>query len=80
MIIVVNGGLFGIGHVMFGNWIAVAGTMATGMLFAYRYDRTRSLAAVWLEHTLWGWLVFTVGLGGYFFTGVSNLPVGRLGP
>jgi hypothetical protein len=42
------------------------------MLLAYRYEATRSFWAVWIEHTLWGWLVFTIGLGGYFFTGVSN--------
>lgn len=70
--IVTNGALFGFGHVLFGNWIAVAGTALTGMLFAYRYEATRSFWAVWVEHTLWGWLVFTIGLGRYFFTGVSN--------
>lgn len=72
LLIVVNGLLFGFGHVLFGNWIAVLGTAAIGMLLAYRYAQTRSLWAVLLEHTLWGWLVFTIGLGGYFFTGVSN--------
>ena len=34
---------------------------------------TRSFWAVFLEHTLWGGLVFTVGLGRYFFTGVGIL-------
>lgn len=72
LLIVVNGLLFGFGHFLFGNWIAVLGTAALGMLLAYRYAETRSLWAVLIEHTLWGWLVFTVGLGGYFFTGVSN--------
>ncbi|MGH1417498.1 MAG: CPBP family intramembrane glutamic endopeptidase [Hyphomicrobiaceae bacterium] len=72
LLIVVNGLLFGFAHVMFGNWVAVGGTAAAGMLFAYRYETTRSFWAVWLEHTLWGWLVFTVGLGGFFFTGNSN--------
>jgi membrane protease YdiL (CAAX protease family) len=72
LLIVVNGLLFGFGHVLFGNWIAVLGTAAAGMLLAYRYEATRSFWAVWIEHTLWGWLVFTIGLGGYFFTGVSN--------
>lgn len=67
----INGLLFGFGHVLFGNWLAVAGTALTGMIFAYRYERTRSLWAVFIEHTLWGWLVFTVGLGGYFFTGIA---------
>jgi len=70
--IVVNGLLFGFAHILFRNWVAPATTMLMGLLFAYRYAATGSFWAVWLEHTLWGWLVFTVGLGGYFFTGVSN--------
>jgi len=75
IMIVVNGLLFGFAHVLFGNWVAVAGTALLGMLLAYRYATTRSLWAVCIEHTLWGWLVFTVGLGGFFFTGQSNMPV-----
>lgn len=70
--ILTNGALFGLGHVMFGNWIAILGTFAAGILIAYRYEKTRSFWAAWLEHTLYGWLVFTVGLGQFFFTGVSN--------
>jgi len=69
--IVINGLLFGFGHVLFGNWVAVVGTMLTGTLFAFRYSETRSIGLVWLEHTLWGWLVFTVGLGVFFFTGIA---------
>ena len=38
---------------------------------ALRYALTRSFWAVYLEHTLWGALVFTVGLGRFFFTGVG---------
>lgn len=72
LLIATNGLLFGFAHIMFGNWIAVGGTALAGLLFAYRYDATRSFWAVWCEHTLWGWLVFTVGLGGFFFTGNSN--------
>ena len=47
------------------------GTFVTGLLFALRYALTRSFWAVYLEHTLWGALVFTVGLGRFFFTGVG---------
>jgi membrane protease YdiL (CAAX protease family) len=68
--IVASGVAFGFAHIIFKNWVAVVGTTLTGLLFAWRYERTRSLAAVWVEHTLWGWMVFTVGLGGFFFTGV----------
>lgn len=70
--ILASGLLFGFGHVIFRNWVAVIGTALTGVLFAWRYARTGSFWAAWLEHTLWGWLVFTVGLGGFFFTGVSH--------
>ena len=48
-------------------------TAAAELLFAMRYAATRSYWAVVLEHTLWGWLVFTTGLGRYVFTGVSNI-------
>lgn len=72
VLILVNALAFGLGHALFRNWIAVGGTFVVGLLFAWRYSRTRSFWAVWVEHVLWGWLVFTVGLGVYFFTGVRN--------
>jgi hypothetical protein len=72
--IVLNGALFGFGHIVIGTWFAIIGTGFIGMLFAVRYAATRSYWAVVLEHTLWGWLVFTIGLGHYFFTGVPNVP------
>lgn len=77
-LILTNGILFGFAHIVFGNTVAIFGSMVIGALLAYRYEATRSLWAVWLEHTLWGWLVFTVGLGHFFFTGVSN--IGRFLP
>lgn len=72
LLIVVNAVVFGFGHLLFRNNIAVFGTMVVGALFAWRYYKTRSFWTVWFEHVLWGWLVFTVGLGVYFFTGVRN--------
>jgi membrane protease YdiL (CAAX protease family) len=72
--ILVNGLLFGFAHVIFGSYVSVLLTAFLGCLLAWRYDATRSFWAVWLEHSLYGCLVFTVGLGHYFFTGVSRLP------
>jgi len=69
--IALNAMLFGFGHIVVGTELAVVGTMATGVLFALRYALTRSFWAVYLEHALWGALVFTVGLGRFFFTGVG---------
>jgi membrane protease YdiL (CAAX protease family) len=69
--IALNALLFGLGHIVVGTQLAIFGTMATGLLFALRYALTRSFWAVYLEHALWGALVFTVGLGRFFFTGVG---------
>ncbi len=55
------------------HWEAVALSFAGGLLFAYRFTRTRSFLAAALEHALYGDLIFTIGLGRFFFTGVSNL-------
>jgi membrane protease YdiL (CAAX protease family) len=71
--IVANAMLFGWGHLVIGTPLAVFGTMAVGVVFAVRYALTRSFWAVFVEHALWGALVFTAGLGRYFFTGVSIL-------
>jgi len=68
-----NGALFGFGHIIFGSPVSLALSFGLGLLLAYRYMHTRSFWAAWLEHTLYGQLVFTVGLGRYFFTGVSSL-------
>jgi CAAX protease family protein len=72
--VIANGVLFGFAHIVFDNVVAILGTAAIGVLLAYRYATTRSFWAVFIEHTLWGWLVFTVGLNKFFFTGISNMP------
>jgi uncharacterized protein len=51
------------------RWEAVAFSFLGGLLFAYRFTRTRSYAAVVLEHALYGDLIFTIGLGRFFFAG-----------
>ena len=69
----VNGALFGFAHLIFGSYVSILLTTLLGWLVAWRYDETRSFWAVWVEHSLYGCLVFTVGLGHYFFTGVAGL-------
>ncbi|MEL7048319.1 MAG: CPBP family intramembrane glutamic endopeptidase, partial [Pseudomonadota bacterium] len=51
VMIFANGMLFGVAHMLFGNWVAVIGTGVIGCLLAYRYAATRSLWAVVIEHT-----------------------------
>ena len=72
LLITLNAALFGYAHIIFQNWPAVWISAIGGVLFAVRYWRTRSFWAVWLEHSLYGNLIFTIGFGSFFFTGVSN--------
>lgn len=64
---------FGFVHIAFGNWISVLLSFAGGWIFASRYRRTRSLFTVSVEHGLYGMLMFTVGLGIYFYHGAETM-------
>ena len=59
-------------HVVLRNPIAPLLTLPAGLLFAWRYARTNSAMACAFEHALYGCLVFTVGLGAFFYTGASR--------
>lgn len=64
---------FGYAHVMFKQpEIAVSLTAAGGLIFGLTYARTRSLAVVALEHSLYGCLLFTIGMGEFFYLGPAR--------
>ena len=67
--IVASAAAFAFMHIIFRNWLAVALTFAGGLLFAWRYAETGSLATSSFEHALYGCWLFTVGLGQYFYHG-----------
>ncbi|MDZ7772692.1 MAG: CPBP family intramembrane glutamic endopeptidase [Balneolaceae bacterium] len=54
-------------HVIYDNPWALGLSFAGGLLFASTYRRSRSLMVVAAEHALYGCLVFTIGMGGYFY-------------
>ncbi len=60
---------FGLAHLFFENWLAPLLSTAGGWLFARTYLRSRSTLQASLEHGLWGDVIFTVGLGWYFYGG-----------
>jgi len=60
---------FGFVHIIFLNPFAVLLSTAGGALFALEFARHRSLPLVCLEHALYGCLLFSVGLGRFFYTG-----------
>lgn len=70
--IVLNAVLFSFSHIVFQNVTTLVISLLGGLLFAWRYQSSKSYWALVIEHSLYGNLIFTVGLGKYFYTGVSN--------
>lgn len=70
--IVLNAVLFSFSHIIFQNVTTLIISFLGGLLFAWRYHSSKSYWALVIEHALYGNLIFTVGLGKYFYTGVSN--------
>jgi uncharacterized protein len=58
---------FALMHLVFRNYVAVTLTLPGGLLFAYRQEKSRSLFTSSVEHALFGCLIFTVGLGSFFY-------------
>lgn len=54
-------------HIVYDNWWAIGLGFAGGLLFGSTYNRTQSLFWVTVEHAIYGCLVFTLGLGHYFY-------------
>lgn len=67
--IFINAFLFAYMHILFHNWIAVVLTFFGGIIFAKLYEKTNSLIIVSISHSLYGCMIFTIGLGEYFYTG-----------
>ena len=72
-LIILNALLFAFTHIIFNNWIAVVLTFLGSIIFSRTYFKSKSLLVVFIEHTLYGVMVFTVGLGRYFYLPL-NLP------
>ena len=54
-------------HVVYDNWWAVGLSLIGGLLFGFTYRRTGSLFWVTVEHVLYGWIIFTLGFGNFFY-------------
>jgi membrane protease YdiL (CAAX protease family) len=62
---------FCFGHIIFRNPVAVSLTLVGGLLFAWRYQQSRSLVTSAFEHALYGCWIFTIGLGDLFYRGMG---------
>ncbi|MEM0922822.1 MAG: CPBP family intramembrane glutamic endopeptidase [Pseudomonadota bacterium] len=67
--IAVNGAAFAFGHLFFQNWVTIAMTGLAGAVIGWAYLHDRSLWLAWALHSVGGMLVFTSGLGIFFYHG-----------
>ncbi len=72
LLILVSAAVFAFVHIIFRNPISIALTFAGGLLFAWRYQHSASLFTSSLEHALYGCLMFTIGLGEFFYKGART--------
>jgi len=61
--IIVNAVVFSLAHSFLKNWLILVFTFVGGVLFALTYFKTRSTLLVCIEHALYGFWLFTVGIG-----------------
>ena len=66
--IAVNAAVFSFAHLMYWSWIVALMTFVGGWIFARAYLR-RGFPAAWVLHAVAGNVLFTVGMGYYFYTG-----------
>ena len=64
-----NAAAFGFLHVVYPNAVAPLLSVPAGLLLALTYRRTCAMGPVWLEHVAYGFLLFTLGLGEFFYDG-----------
>lgn len=65
----VNGALFAFAHLMFWNWVAIVLCFAGGIVFSRAHLSRGGFPQAVLMHALCGGIVFTLGLGMFFYHG-----------
>lgn len=63
ILLALNAVIFCFAHLFFKNALVFALTLAGGFLFAYSYLKKGSIMLTSIEHSLYGWWLFTLGLG-----------------
>ncbi len=66
--LLVNAAVFAFAHLMYWSGVVTVMTFAGGLAFAWVY-LLRGFPAAWLLHAIAGNVLFTVGMGAYFWSG-----------
>jgi uncharacterized protein len=69
----VNAGAFALAHLLFWNWPALVLTFAGGWIFAWAFLRGGGFWSAVVLHAVAGSIVFTTGLGVFFYHGAVPL-------
>jgi membrane protease YdiL (CAAX protease family) len=64
--------VFALAHGFFENGISISLSFIGGVVFAWAYVRSGSFPLVWILHSLAGQIIFTSGLGIYFYHGAVS--------
>lgn len=64
--IILSGFFFSLGHSLYKNLMVLGLAFIAGIIYAYHYNKTKSLAVNWLEHSIYGIWLFASGLGTFF--------------
>lgn len=65
----VNAAVFSLAHLMYWSWVVALMTFFGGLIFSWAYEARRSFALAVLLHSIAGWIIFTLGLGVFFYSG-----------
>lgn len=71
--ILANATFFSLAHLMYWSWVVAIMTFFGGWLFAHTYLK-RGFPGAWLLHALAGNMLFTVGMGAFFYSGNAVRP------
>ncbi|QUS35192.1 CPBP family intramembrane glutamic endopeptidase [Falsirhodobacter algicola] len=71
---VLNAAFFSLAHLMYWSAVVTVMTFAGGLAFAWAHSVRRSFPMAWVMHSVAGLIIFTVGLGIYFYSGNAVRP------
>ena len=67
--LIASAALFGLAHIVFRNPSVMLLCAIGGFFINHTYQRTRSVLMSAIEHTLYGYIIFTIGMAEYFSEG-----------
>ncbi len=71
-LVLVSGITFSFAHIIYYSPVSVLLTLIAGLYLAYVYEKTRSVLYTAILHSIFGMLVFTIGMGQHFWLDMNK--------